>query len=160
MATELTLFHISGDNMIETVQIGESRVQNRNVGKFSNKGIEMSFNYLILNNLTMNANYSFLAMEKPVTGAPRNKFYAGMTFRPGKFSIYTGVQIIDKLYLVTGDTPQTSDYTLVDAKIAYHPLKSLDVFVKGDNLLGQKYKTMAGYPMPGATFMGGISIKI
>ena len=38
MSVELTLYAIRGDNMIETVQIGESRVQNRNVGEFSNKG--------------------------------------------------------------------------------------------------------------------------
>jgi iron complex outermembrane receptor protein len=157
---ELTLFHISGDNMIEVIQVGEGRMQNRNVGKFSNKGIEFGLNYQILNNLSLNANYSFLDMEKPVTGAPKNKFYAGMTYRPGKFTLSAGAQVIDKLYLVTGNTPQTSDYKLVDARIAYRPLKWMDVFVKGDNLLGKKYETMAGYPMPKTTFMGGISLNL
>jgi iron complex outermembrane receptor protein len=160
MSMELTLYHISGDNMIETVQVGEGRVQNRNVGEFSNKGIEFGMNYLILNNLSLNANYSYLDMEKAVTGAPQNKFYAGLTYRPGKFTLSAGVQVIDKLYLVTGDSPTTSDYTLVDARIAYRPLKWMDVFVKGDNLLGKKYATMAGYPMPRTTCMAGISINL
>jgi iron complex outermembrane receptor protein len=160
MSMELTLFYINGDNMIETVQVGESRVQNRNVGQFSNKGVEYSLNFLILNNLSLNANYSYLDMEKPVTGAPRNKFYAGMTYRPGKFTLNAGAQVIDKLYLVTGENPRTTDFTLIDTRIAWRPLKWVEIFVKGDNLLGKKYETMAGYPMPGTTFMGGVSLNL
>ena len=146
--------------MIEIVQIGEGRMQNRNVGEFSNKGVEFGLNYLILNNLSLTTNYSYLDMEKPVTGAPKNKFYTGATYRPGKFTLSAGVQVIDKLYLVTGETPQTRDYTLVDAQVSYRPLKWMEVFVKGNNLLGKKYETMAGYPMPKATFMGGVSINL
>jgi iron complex outermembrane receptor protein len=157
---ELTLYYIKGDNMIEVVQVGEGRMQNRNVGKFANKGIEFSLNYQILNNLNLNTNYSYLDMEKLITGAPENKFYAGATYRPGKFTLSAGVQVIDKLYLSTRDNAQTSDYTLVNARVAYRPLKWMEVFVKGDNLLVQKYETMLGYFMPGATFMGGISLNL
>ena len=160
LSMELTLFSIKGDNLIETVQIGEGRVQNRNVGKFSNKGIEFSLNYLILNNLSLNANYSYLDMEASITGAPKNKFYAGVIYKPGKFTLNVGAQVIDKLYLITGDTPRTTDYTLVETQIAYRPLKWMEVFVKGYNLLGEKYETMAGYPMPKATFMGGLSFNL
>lgn len=160
MSMELTLFYIKGDNLIESVEIGESRYQNRNVGEFENKGIELSLSYLILNNLHLNANYSYLDMQKTITGAPRNKFYAGVNYHPGKFTLSAGAQVIDKLYLVTGENAKTSDYTLVDARIAYHPLKWMDVFVKGDNLLAQKYQTMFGYPMPKATFMGGVSFTL
>jgi iron complex outermembrane receptor protein len=99
-------------------------------------------------------------MEKAVTGAPRNKFYAGMTYRPGKFTLSAGVQVIDKLYLVTGENPRTTDYASVDARAACRPLKWMDVFIKGENLSGKKYETMAGYPMPGAIFMGGISLNL
>jgi iron complex outermembrane receptor protein len=99
-------------------------------------------------------------MEKAITGAPRNKFYAGVSYRPGKFTLNAGALVIDKLYLVTGENPQTTDYTLIDARIAYRPLKWMEVFVKGDNLLGKKYETMIGYPMPEATFMGGVSFNL
>ena len=160
LSMELTLFNIKGDNMIETVQIGEGRVQNRNVGEFSNKGVEFSLNYRIFNNLSLNANYSYLDMEKAVTGAPKNKFYTGMMFKPGKFSLNMGAQVIDKLYLITGDDPRTINYTLVEAQIAYCPLKWMELFVKGNNLLGAKYETMAGYPMPKVTFMGGVVINL
>ncbi|MDR1336559.1 MAG: TonB-dependent receptor [Tannerella sp.] len=160
MSAELTLYYIRGDNMIEVIQVGEGRMQNRNVGKFSNRGIELSLHCLILDNLILNTNYSYLDMETPITGAPRNKGYAGLTYRPGKFTVSAGAQVIDKLYLVTEGTPQTTDYTLVDARVACRPLKWMEIFVRGDNLLAKKYGTMAGYPMPGATCMAGVSFNL
>ena len=160
LSMDLTLYYIKGDNMIETVQIGEGRMQNRNVGKFANKGIEFSLSYLILNNLSLNSNYSYLKMEKAITGAPKNKFYAGVIYKPGKFTLSAGTQVINSLYLVTGATPRTTDYTLVDVRVAYRPLKWLEIFVKGENLLDKKYETMNEYPMPGATFMGGVSLNL
>ena len=160
LSMELTLYYIKGDNMIEVVQVGENRMQNRNVGEFANKGIEFSLNYMILNNLILNTNYSYLDMEKLITGAPRNKFYAGVTYRPGKFTLNVGAQVIDKLYLVTGENALTANYTLVDTRVGYRPLKWMEVFAKGDNLLGKEYETMVGYPMPKATFIGGVSFNL
>ena len=34
-----------------------------------------------------------------------------------------------------------------------------DVFVKGENLLAQRYEINAGFPMPKATVMGGVNIN-
>ncbi|MDR1381376.1 MAG: TonB-dependent receptor [Tannerella sp.] len=160
MSAELTLFYIEGDNMIEVIQTGESRPQNRNVGAFGNRGVELSLNYHALDNLSLNANYSYLDMERPVTGAPGHKFYAGAVYRPGKFTLSAGVQAVDHLYLVTGDDPRTTSYTLIDARAGYRPLKWMEIFVKGDNLLGKGYETMADYPMPGAIFTGGLSLTL
>jgi iron complex outermembrane receptor protein len=98
-------------------------------------------------------------MNTLITGSPRNKFYAGVTYSPGKFTLSAGAQVINKLYLSTGEDAQTSSYTLVDARVAYRALKWLGVFVKGDNLLAQEYETMLGFPMPKATVMGGLNVN-
>lgn len=158
LSAELTLYYIKGDNIVEVVQV-DGRPQNQNVGEFANKGIEFSLNYRILNNLMLNTNYSYLYMDTPITGAPENKFYASLTYNPGKFSFNAGVQVVDRLYLSPGDDAQTSSYALVDARASYKAFKWLDIFVKGDNLLGVKYETMLGFPMPRATFMGGVSLR-
>ena len=158
LSMELSLYYTEGDNIVQVVQVDGSP-QNQNVGEFANKGIEFSLNYRILHNLNVNSNYSYLYMDTPITGAPRNKFYVGITYSPGKFTFNTGAQVIDKLYLSTGDDAQTNNYTLVDARVDYRALSWLGVFVKGDNLLAQKYETMLGFPMPRATFMGGINMN-
>jgi iron complex outermembrane receptor protein len=146
--------------MIEVTDVGEGRMQNRNTGEFANRGVEFTLDYSILRNLALGANYSWLDMEKAITGAPRSKFHAGATYSPGRFTISAGAQAIGKLYLVTGDEPRTTSYTLLDARVAYRPLKWLEVFVNGDNLTGKRYETMAGYPMPGAIFTAGVSLEL
>lgn len=158
MSAELTFFYTEGDNIVETVQV-DGRPQNRNVGEFTNKGIEFSLNYQLLKNLRLHTNYSYLHMNTPITGAPSHKLYAGMSYNPGKFSFSAGAQLIDKLYLSTGDDAQKSSYTLVDARASYRAMKWLEVFAKGDNLLARKYETMLGFPMPRATFMGGVNFN-
>jgi len=158
LSATLSLFYTEGDNIVQVVQV-DGRPQNQNVGEFANKGVEFGFNYQILNNLNANANYSYLHMDTPITGAPKNKYYAGLNYSPGKFTFGAGVQIIDDLYLSTGDNAQMSNYTLVNARVGYKPVKMAELFVKGDNLLSKRYETMLGFPMPGALFMGGISLN-
>jgi iron complex outermembrane receptor protein len=36
----------------------------------------------------------------------------------------------------------------------------LSFFVTGENLTGKDYEIMAGYPMPGATVLGGINLTL
>lgn len=158
LSLELSLYYMKGDNIVQVVQV-DGNPQNQNVGKFINKGIEFALNYRISNHFSLTGNYSYLHTDKPIIGAPRNKFYMGATYTPGKFALNVGAQIIDNLNLSTGKDAQTSNYTLVDARVSYRAVKWLDVFVKGDNLLAQKYETMLGFPMPKATFMGGISLN-
>jgi iron complex outermembrane receptor protein len=158
LSMELSLYYTEGDNIVQVVVVDGSP-KNQNVGEFANKGIELSLRYRIMNNLNVNGNYSFLHMDTPITGAPENKLYVGISYSPGKFTLSAGALIIDKLYLTTGTNALTSNYTLVDTRIDYRALKWLDVFVKGDNLLAQNYETMPGFPMPRTTFMGGISLS-
>lgn len=163
LSTELTLYYINGDNLIESTPITNEISQNRNVGEFINKGIEFSLNYRILDNLSLTTNYSYLDMEKPIVGAPRHNLYAGMTYAPGKFIFSAGAQVIGKLYTHTPTRARnetlTSSYTVLDAQISYQALEWANVFVKADNLLARKYETMLGFPMPRATFMGGVNLN-
>ena len=49
-------------------------------------------------------------------------------------------------------------YNLLGARITYGINNKLKIFLKGDNLLNEKYEDIKGYPMPGTTFKGGIEI--
>lgn len=59
----------------------------------------------------------------------------------------------------TDDDP-TETFTLLGATVGYQVLPWMQLWAKGDNLLGQQYEINAGYPMPKATFMGGVSITL
>ena len=50
------------------------------------------------------------------------------------------------------------NFTLLNASVDYTLSNSLMLWLRGENLLAQKYEVNLGYPMPRATFMGGVSL--
>lgn len=160
---EVTAFYIDGKNMISSVSInGDNRppFKNRNVGTFTNKGIEFEARYQICKNLNADMNYSYLHMNKPIPGAPEHKFYAGATYMPGRFTFNVNVQSIFGLYTDDACTKQ-EDFTTLNAKAAYRfgsRDKGLNLFVKGENLTAARYSINDGFPMPKAIVMGGIDV--
>jgi iron complex outermembrane receptor protein len=153
------IFYIDGENLITTTRI-DGRPRNVNMGEFKNWGIELAGSYNLSKHWRINANYSFLNMEKPIEGAPKHKLYAGVNFHSGRWSLISGLQHISGLYITTGEHPAEENYTLFNATASYRIIPSATLFLKGENLLAEQYQTFAGFPMPKATFMGGVKITL
>ena len=151
------IFYIKGKNLINTVRVG-GRPRNVNTGDFENWGLELSADYIINKYWSVNGNYSFLRMDTPIEGAPEGKLYLGVTFHKDCWTVSVGQQNISGLYIATGADPQKENFTLLNATVGFKALPWLTAFVKGENLLAERYQTYAGYPMPKATFMGGVSL--
>ena len=98
-------------------------------------------------------------MKYPVPAAPEHQLYLGGRYARSNWSVATGLQYINGLYTAMGSTT-TENYLLWNVRVAYSPIKIVEIFVKGENLLGQNYEINSGFPMPGATVFGGISINI
>jgi Outer membrane cobalamin receptor protein len=157
--TELSFFYTKGSNIIE-VNVVDGKRANRNVGAFENKGVEFSADFLATDQLKFNANYSYLNMGTVYTGAPVHKAYVSATWTPGRFSANLGLMGIKDLYLSTGDNAVKSSYADLKARLAYRIADWITVFVRGENLLNRKYETMLGFPEPGITVFGGVSISL
>lgn len=153
----VNLFYIKGDNMIQQPQpnIG----QWVNIGEVENKGFELSASYQAMPNLRFSANYSYLDMTYKILTAPEHKLYVSGSYTKGPWGISTGVQYIGNIYTSPSDTRQET-FVLWNVRANYQFLDWLNLFIKGENLLDQKYEINAGYPMPGATIFGGIRVKI
>ena len=156
--TELSLFWTKGSNIIEVTVVDGKRA-NRNVGAFENKGVEFSADWLATDELKFNANYSYLHMGTVYTGAPVHKMYFSGTWTPGRFSVNLGVMGIKDLYLSTGENAVKSSYADLKARLAYAVTDWVTVFVRGENLLNRSYQTMLGFPEPGITVLGGVSLN-
>lgn len=153
----LNIFYINGDNMIQTIPVG-GRPLNINTGEIENWGVEANIAYRITPSWLLSANYSWLDMAYPIVAAPQHKLYAGADFSQGKWNISTGVQYVGGLY--TAIQPDTKEhFVLWNLRGSYNICRSTDLFVKGENLLAQRYEINAGYPMPKATFTGGINLN-
>ena len=136
-----------------------SGMLNQNSGRIENWGTEVSLSYRFNPVWRVNANYSWLHMENPVLASPQHKLYAGLEFTKGRWNASTGVQYVAGLYTDLEDLSR-EDFVLWDLQCSFRILDWLSVYVKGENLLAQKYEIMSGYPMPGATFIGGVSVDI
>ncbi|MDE7337837.1 MAG: TonB-dependent receptor, partial [Bacteroidales bacterium] len=156
----INIFYINGKNLIVTLPNpnGTGRL-NQNSGKINNSGIEVQAAYRINPHWSVDANYSFLHMKNPVIAAPEHKLYAGGTFSKGFCSLSTGVQYVSGLY--TSVSPvKKEDFVLWNLRASFHVAKWVDIWLRGENLLAQKYEINDGYPMPRTTVMAGLNINI
>ncbi len=122
--------------------------------------MELQAAYRVNKEWSVDGNYSFLHMENPVIAAPEHKLYAGANFTKGRWSVSTGLQYIAGLYTAVGDSPQQENFVLWNLRGSFRICKWLNIWVRGENLLAQKYEINAGYPMPRATVTGGFNINI
>ena len=160
----VNIFYIDGKNLIMTLpNPNGSGMLNQNSGKIDNTGVEVEGNFRIDNRWAVNANYSFLHMENPVLAAPEHKLYAGCNFTHERWSVSTGLQYVAGLYTAVktnGTGEETKEnFLLWNLQGAFRATKWLEIWVRGENLLAQQYEIIAGYPMPRATFMGGVNIN-
>jgi iron complex outermembrane receptor protein len=66
---------------------------------------------------------------------------------------------IGGLYTAVGDAEQKENFCLLNASVGYALVRGVSLWVRGENLLAQRYEINQGYPMPRATVMGGIEVK-
>ena len=157
----VNVFYIDGKNLIVTLPTPNGTgMLNQNSGTIYNSGVELQAAYHINKEWSVDGNYSFLHMENPVIAAPEHKLYAGANFTKGRWSVSTGLQYIAGLYTAVGDNPQQEDFVLWNLRGSFRICKWLNIWVRGENLLAQKYEINAGYPMPRATVTGGFNINI
>lgn len=157
---EVTGFFIDGKDMIQTVMI-DGKPKNINTGSFINKGIEFESGFRILKNLYFDMNYSYLHTDKPLLAAPKHKWFANITYNPGRFTFDINAQSIFDLYVNTTDKVK-EDYTVLNAKVSYlfgTREEGCSLFIKGENLTAARYTINEGFPMPKAVFMGGINVS-
>lgn len=159
LAYGANFYYINGDNVIITDR-STRPPRNINSGEIENWGIEANIAYRINSLWSVSANYSWLHMEHPVLAAPEHKLYAGISFSKGRWGISTDLQYIKGLYtsVDTGSEKQ-ENFVLWNLTGSYKLCKFASLFAKGENLLAQRYQINDGFPMPKATFMGGVNIN-
>lgn len=155
----INLFHINGDNTIQTVVMEDKRHKNINTGKIENWGIETNMSYRPNRSWNISANYSWLRMVHPVIAAPEHKLYAGADFTRGRWNISTGIMYVRGLYTEVKPSKAKENFILWNTRGSYRVSRFADLFVRGENLLAQSYEINIGYPMPEATFTGGVNIN-
>lgn len=134
-------------------------MKNMNTGRFINKGIEVTAQSHPLDNLWLQASYSYLHTSLDnLTGAPKNQYYLGVQWRPWSFiGIDADLKGTGGLYVADGIDHQS--YALVDLKITWDVCRYVSLFCRLDNITDARYMINRGYDMPGFTAMGGFRLS-
>lgn len=151
LSYDVTAFIAQGDNMIQTIA-----GKNVNSGTFSNKGVELDLKWQVSDSWMLITNHSYLHMENLLAGAPRYKGYLGANYRCDKWQAEAGFMQLSGLCLKNNDKDNLENASLLNASVGYDVLPYLQLWVRGENLLAQRYQINEGYPMPRATFMAGV----
>ena len=152
------VYYIKGDNMIQTQQV-DGKPRNVNTGEIENWGFELEAAYHVDSYWSLKANGAYLHMKNKVIAAPELTAYAGANYRYGKWLATLGLQYINNLYTAVGASETKENVALLDVSITYAATRNISLWARGENLLAQKYEINLGYPMPRATFMGGVNVN-
>jgi len=158
---ELTVYKAVGRNMIQAVGQGYAAIR-ENVGSFNNQGLEFSARYSVNRHLQFHANYSYLNSDKIIMAAPRQQINLGGNYTYKIWGVNLSALYIDKFYSALSIPPYTTqqepNYLLLNARLTARPVKYLELFVEGNNLLNQQYEINYGYPMPGININIGCNV--
>lgn len=156
----VNLFYIDGKNLIVTLPNPHgSGMLNQNSGRIENSGVELQGAYCINHYWSVDGNYSYLHMKNPVIAAPEHKLYVGANLSCGRWNVSSGLQYIAGLYTAVGEDESKEDFVLWNLRASFRISQWLDIWVRGENLLAQRYEINAGYPMPRATVMAGVNLN-
>ena len=158
VSIELTLFVVDGDNLIKSI-IDQGVPQYQNSGAFFNQGIEFGGRFSVNSSLSFMANYSYIHMDTPLLATPEHQLFISGNYSWKRLHFMLSWQSVAGLYTMT-DPVATSDYNLIDTRIAYQFNDFFDAFLKIENLLNQEYEINYGYPMPGIVWFVGANFHL
>ena len=150
----VNLYYLKGDNLIQTVNR-----KNVNTGEIENYGAEIEAAYRINRHWRVNTNHSLLHMKNKIVAAPEYKGFVGANCNYGKWDAVVGLQYIGGLYTSVGANDTKECFCLLNATVGYALSHTIRLWARGENLLAQQYEINLGYPMPRATFMGGVNVN-
>lgn len=164
LTASVTYFELDTDNLIDYDFAGDAYFQTP--GTTERNGIEASVKYALTDWVDVTAAYTFTrAHNADGTRRPRvpkHDIVLGLFTRPAeKWTTSTTVRIVeDTVDTVGGTLVPLDNYVLVNAKVGYTPMAGLELYVRGENLLDEKYQVVRGYGTPGASVYGGFVYQL
>lgn len=134
-----------------------------NIGKARTDGVELKATAQLLDNLKLNAAYTWLDAVDEDTGAflplrPRNKVTSSVDYTIAKLNVIGEYQYVSRRHDSSMDK-SIGGYSLVNLRGSYALHKNLSLYVRIDNLFDKSYEEVAGYGTPGLSVFGGVKVN-
>ncbi|MDH4983075.1 TonB-dependent receptor [Hyphomicrobium sp. D-2] len=132
-------------------------------GITNRRGVELSAAAQVTDYLAVSAGYTYTDTEIP-SGArlpfvPKHSLVLGLDVKPiDKVELNVVGQYVANTF--QSATVNLDDYFLLSAKASYEFTPGWKAYVRGENLLDEKYQTIANYGTAGLTVFGGIQMAM
>lgn len=161
---ELSLYYMDIDNLLVARRTGDDQYVGVNAGKTAHKGIEISLNYMILDQPSIKISHQngfgfndykfedFKDLENDysgneLTGVP-DKIFNSQLFIQSKTGLYGNItyQYVGAIPITDDNSVYSDQYQLVNTKIAYKKLIGehfqIDIYLGFNNIFNEKYASM------------------
>ncbi len=141
---------------------GTNCKQMQNFDQEEHKGAEVSLNSQWNEQLRSTVSYTYIdatiedsktANAKYTTDTPKHSYYASLTYSPiHSVDITPIVRHEGKRYSTVSGSEESSSYTVADIRVAYRPIKDLELAVGIKNLFDEYYYYNNGYAQEGRNY--------
>lgn len=141
---------------VSNVQPGRSQMQN--FGKAEYKGIEAQLNYVVLENLSLNFNYTYLERKNITnpnihfTDVPNTKVMGTLEYSPIKILRLIANSEFNSSRFSTSYGARVPDYTLLNFYASGKITKNFSLDAGINNIFDRNYSLVEGYPEEGRNF--------
>ncbi len=169
-AVNVTYFNASGEDKYAWIFPPPPPPRIVNIGEFELHGVDSSIIITPADFVSIYLGYTNIQIEEPedemYPRAPENTASAGLSMLLiDRLKVNVDYQYVDEQYVGNArfaDDPVLIDaYNLVNAKVGWlfeSGRTSGEIWVAGENLGNEEYEFLPDYPMPGPTYMGGVSL--
>ncbi|MGB0583359.1 MAG: TonB-dependent receptor plug domain-containing protein [Limisphaerales bacterium] len=160
--SSLTLFRHDYDEFIAS-NAGTGFVP-MNVGNTDINGLEAGLSFLPMEFIRLNANYTYLDTKVDNTGRrlirrPRHQINTSINLKPtAPLTIALGMTYAIGREDGGANTP-IGDYALLNGRISYQVQENTTLWIRGENLLDDKFEYTAGFPALRMGLYGGVKIE-
>lgn len=142
-----------------------------NIARASSKGVEFLLEIAPAENLAFSASYSHIEAKDKNTGEallrrPKDKFTTMLNFRfaaKGRIVLsltHLGARVDQEWIDWIATRVRMAPFTLLNAVGSYDILPNIQLFLRLDNILDQRYELIKGYGTPARSVYGGFKIQL
>jgi len=162
---EVSVFQSHMKNLIAWFDDGKGIYKAENVNDAFLQGLETELSVQITEEISGALNYTLLGARdtsgkydgETLTYRPKNKVGGSLGYQT-KWGLKLNVNAdyTDAVYTDRANTKELGGFMTLGAYAAQTVFKHVEIFARGDNILNKQYQLVNGYPMPGASVMGGV----
>jgi outer membrane cobalamin receptor len=162
---DLVLFRDDVDNALRFVAPPPPPPSFANIGSYGTSGLEASFTLEPASGLSLMAGLTAMDTQpSEIPYAPATTWVAGAVYARGRLRVSLDAQRVGETWV--GNLRYPAPLTAVDPFFVLNgrigcrlgeKARGAELYVAGENLTDSAYEYRPGYPMPGASVMGGVA---